>query len=172
MTDDDTGTILELYKTAVEMADRVSSRRSGANTFFLTVNTTLAAIVGIVSATRKVSPHDNLPTFDAFGLIVTAIAGIVLSFVWWMLLRYYRRLNSAKWDVINLLEKRLPVQPFTEEWRILHPDESTTKENVIKLPFWDRVKIRSKHREATIVEQVIPFVFMIIYFVLAFRILI
>ncbi len=172
MANDNTGTILELYKTAVEMADRVSARRAGANTFFLTVNTALATIVGIVSSVRKPLPHTNFPTFDAFGLVATAIAGIVLSFVWWMLLRYYRRLNSAKWDIINKLEKLLPAQPFTDEWKILHPDELTSTESVANLPWWKRVKVRSKHREATVVEQVIPFVFMGIYIALAFRVLI
>src|SRR5258708_1558294 len=69
---EDTGTILELYKTAVEMADRTSARRAGANSFFLTLNTALAAVVGIVSSARKPPPNGNLPTFDAFGLILTA----------------------------------------------------------------------------------------------------
>jgi hypothetical protein len=36
---------LELYKLAVEMADRVSARRATANAFFLTVNTALLAFV-------------------------------------------------------------------------------------------------------------------------------
>ena len=165
---DDTTTILELYKTAVEMADRVSARRAGANTFFLTVNTALAAVVGIVSSARKPPPHGNLPTFDAFGLIITAIAGIVLAWVWWMLLRYYRRLNGAKWDVINKLETRLPAQPFTDEWAVLHPDEPKTAEARKKLSWLKR----HKHREATVVEQVIPFVFMAIYIVLAIRVLV
>lgn len=171
MADDDTGTILELYKTAVEMADRVSARRAGTNTFFLTVNTALAAVVGIVSSARKPPPNGALPTFDAFGLIVTAIAGMVLAFVWWMLLRYYRRLNSAKWDVITKLEKRLPAQPFTDEWITLHPEEPTTAPAIAKLSMWKRVTMRSKHREATVVEQVVPFVFMGIYFLLAVRVI-
>lgn len=171
-SDEDTSTILELYKTAVEMADRVSARRAGANTFFLTVNTALAATVGIISSARKPPPHGNLPSFDAFGLVSTAIAGIVLAFVWWMLLRYYRRLNGAKWDVINKLEKRLPAQPFTDEWAALHPDEPPSKEGVATLHWWKRVKVRSKHREATVVEQVVPFVFMAIYIVLAIRVIV
>src|SRR5450756_2223267 len=95
MASDDTGTILELYKTAVEMADRTSARRAGANSFFLTLNTALAAVVGIVSSARKPPPHGNLPTFDAFGLVMTAAAGIVLSLTWRALLRYYRRLNLS-----------------------------------------------------------------------------
>lgn len=170
MANDDTSTILELYKTAVEMADRVSARRAGSNTFFITVNTALAAIVGIVSSARKPPPHDSLPSFDAFGLVATAIAGIVLSLVWWMLLRYYRRLNGAKWEVINKLEKKLPAQPFTDEWEILHPDEPTSDEKLAKLSWVQRVKVRTKHREATVVEQIVPFVFMAIYLVLASRV--
>ena len=168
MADDNTGTILELYKTAVEMADRVSGRRGGANTFFLTVNTALAAIVGIVSSARKPPPHGNLPTFDAFGLVSTAIAGMVLAFVWWMLLRYYRRLSAAKWDVINEMEMLLPARPFTDEWKKLHPDEPKSPEAVAKLPWWRR----TKHREATRVEQVVPFVFMAIYVALAIRVIV
>jgi hypothetical protein len=82
MADNDTGTILELYKTAVEMADRTSARRAGANSFFLTLNTALAAVVGIVSSARKPPPHGSLPSFDPFGLVVTAIAGIVLALTW------------------------------------------------------------------------------------------
>jgi hypothetical protein len=36
----------ELYKLAVEMADRISARRGIANSFFLTVNTGVVAILG------------------------------------------------------------------------------------------------------------------------------
>jgi hypothetical protein len=169
MANDDTSTILELYKTAVEMADRVSARRAGSNTFFLTVNTALAAIVGIVSSARKPPPHGSIPSYDAFGLVTTAIAGIVLAVVWWMLLRYYRRLNGAKWQVINHLEVKLPARPFTDEWAILHPDEPPTKEGLSKLAWGQRLKMRAKHREASVVEQVVPFVFMAIYVVLALR---
>ena len=154
------------------MADRVSARRAGANTFFLSVNTALAAIVGIESSARKPPPHGSLPSFDAFGLVATAIAGIVLSWVWWMLLRYYRRLNGAKWDVINKLEKALPAQPFTDEWAILHPNEPTSKEEIAKLSWGQRLRVRSKHREATVVEQYVPFVFMAIYIVLGVRVLV
>jgi hypothetical protein len=169
---DATDTILGLYNTAVEMADRVSARRAGANTFFLTVITALAAIVGIVSSARKPPPHGNVPSFDAFGLVSTAIAGIVLSFVWWMLLRYYRRLSAAKWDVINKLEQRLPAQPFTDEWKSLHPEEPLSTEEAAKLSWWKRVRVHNKHREATVVEQFVPFVFMVIYLVLAVRVVI
>ncbi len=38
---------MELYKLAVEMADRVSARRGTANAFFVTVNTALLAFLGL-----------------------------------------------------------------------------------------------------------------------------
>ena len=169
MADDDTDTILELYKTAVEMADRTSARRAGANSFFLTLNTALAAVVGIVSSARKAPPHGNVPAFDAFGLVLTAAAGIVLSLTWQALLRYYRRLNGAKFQVINEMEKRLPCQPFTEEWAILRPPPPAGEKTPTRWTRWWRRKVQ--HREATVVEQVVPLVFIVIYAALAIRVL-
>jgi hypothetical protein len=165
---DDTGTVLELYKTAVEMADRVSARRAGTNTFFLTLNTALAAVVGIVSSARRPPAQGHVPTFDGYGLVLTAAAGIVLALTWRALLRYYRRLNGAKWDVINKLEARLPSQPFTDEWAILHPKPTAGKEPTGVARWWDR---KVKHREATIVEQVVPMIFLVIYVALGLRVI-
>lgn len=169
---DNTGTLLELYKTAVEMADRVSARRAGANSFFVTLNTALAAIVGIVSAARKPPPHGNTPSFDAFGLCVTAAAGVVLAIVWWALLRYYRRLSRAKWDVINRLETRLPASPFTDEWAGLHPEGPAAGTAPARKRRMASLRPRVKHREATVVEQVVPFVFVVLYVILAVRVVV
>jgi hypothetical protein len=168
---EDSETLLELYKTAVEMADRVSARRSGANTFFLTLNTALAAVVGIVSSARKQSPGKDLPSFDSYGLLVTAVAGVVLAFVWWLLLRYYRRLNAAKFRVISKLEERLPAKLYTDEWALLHPDEAVESSSKSARSWTDRWRRKFKHREASLVEQTIPFVFMGIYVALGIRVL-
>ncbi len=172
MAEDETSTLLELYKTAVEMADRVSARRAGANSFFVTLNTALAAIVGIVSAARKPPPYGNLPSFDAFGLCVTAAAGIVLAMVWWALLRYYRRLSRAKWDVINRLETRLPASPFTDEWAELHPKEAAGGAQPAGKGRRGNLRLRVTHREATVVEQVVPFVFVVLYVILAIEVVV
>jgi hypothetical protein len=166
---DDTSTILSLYNTAVEMADRTSARRAGANSFFFSLNTALVAVVGIVSSARKPPPHGNLPTFDAFGLVLTAAAGIVLAFTWRALLRYYRRLNGAKFDVINEIEKQFPVKPYTDEWAILHPDPKEGEPSSKWGRWWQR---KVHHREATVVEQVVPLVFVGIYVALAIRVLV
>ena len=131
-------------------------------------------MVGIVSSARKPSPHGTVPSFDAFGLVLTAVAGIVLAIVWRALLAYYRRLNGAKFDVINRLEEQLPVQPYAEEWAILHPNEPDEpdaelgwRQLVKRLQRWRR---RTRHREATVIEQVVPLVFVAIYVALAARV--
>lgn len=152
------------------MADRTSARRAGTNSFFLTVNTALAAVVGIVSSARRPAAQGSVPSFDALGLFITAVAGIVLAFAWWMLLRYYRRLNGAKFQVINKMEERLPAKPYTDEWAILRPAPVTANESAQKWTRWWRRKVT--HREATVVEQVIPFVFMGIYLILGLRVII
>ncbi len=170
MATNDASTILDLYKTAVEMADRTSARRAGANSFFLTLTTGLAAVVGIVSSARPPRSQDTAGSLDAFGLLAAAVAGAVLSLVWWLLLRYYRRLNRAKFDVIIKLEQRLPVQLFTDEWAILHPAPPTAGEGHPAWTRWWRREV--KHREATVVEQVIPFVFVGIYLALGLGVLV
>src|SRR3954467_4119797 len=87
------GGYLDLYKLAVEMADRMSARRGVANSFFLTVNTGLTALLG----------GSDLRWY-------VALAGIVLCVTWWALLRSYRSLNAAKFDVILAMEKSLPAR--------------------------------------------------------------
>ena len=171
-TPNDSAARMEIYKLAVEMADRTSARRAGANSFFFTLHGALAAFVGIVSSARREPPNATLPSFDPFGLVITAAAGIVLSVTWWALLRYYRRLNGAKFEVINGIEQALPEQPYTREWELLHPDESLEEDPAgqPEQTGWARWLRRNHHREASVVEQVVPFVFAAIYVVLAVRV--
>src|SRR3712207_2121655 len=99
---------LELYKLAVEMAGRVSARRATANAFFLTVNTALLAFVSSGS-------------LNALWLV--ALAGIALSATWWVLLKSYRDLNAAKFQVITEMENNLDAKIFDDEWKRLKRSE-------------------------------------------------
>ncbi len=140
--------ILDIYKLAVEMADRVSARRAVANAFFLTVNTTLVAVVGL-SATQ---PDSTL----RFGAV--CLAGVAVSVCWWLLLRVYRQLNTAKFIVINQIEaEHLPIQPYTDEWTTLMPGEDGTSR---------RRRLGQVFRELGGVERIVPVVFGLLYIVL------
>jgi len=142
MVTDSQSTELELYKLAVEMADRVSARRALANTFFLTVNTGLAALLG----------GNQLRWY-------VAVAGIVFALAWWWLLQSYRRLNQAKFDVINALEPELPVQLFSAEWRHLSAMKKPGRVWPLTA-FW--AWIWSYHELGTI-ERLVPIAFVAIY---------
>ncbi|GGN87537.1 RipA family octameric membrane protein [Nocardia rhizosphaerihabitans] len=101
--------VLEQYRLYVEMTDRVSARRGLANSFFLSLNTgifTLASLFG------KSPPPDT-----AKWLVIPLIAILGQCFAWFYLVRSYRLLNSAKFQVIGALEERLPASPFWKaEW--------------------------------------------------------
>ena len=133
---------LDLYKLAVEMADRISSRRAIANTFFLTANTGLAALLG-GSSLRWYVPA----------------AGIVFAVAWWWLLQSYRKLSSAKFKVINAIELDLPVQLFSEEWRYLEGSKAPRR-------LWPPGRLwawLNSYHELGTVERIVPLAFACIY---------
>jgi hypothetical protein len=99
------GHLLDQYKLYVEMADRISQRRTAANTHFLSVNSAILAFVGYL--TSKDSP-------DYLWLL--AMAGCMLTLFWYSIVNSYRNLNTAKWQVVQDIEKRLPISPYDAEW--------------------------------------------------------
>ncbi|UGT60148.1 RipA family octameric membrane protein [Nocardia asteroides] len=103
--------ILEQYKLYVEMADRMSQRRGLANTFFLTLNTALLAAAGATGTLM------NAPLWQ----LSFALLGVLAqSAVWFYLLRSYRQLSAAKYQVIGWLEEQLPSSPYWRaEWDLL-----------------------------------------------------
>lgn len=140
--------VMEIYKLAVEMADRVSARRAVANAFFLTVNTTLVAVVGLRSET---SSSVLLP-------VSVCVAGIAVATCWWLLLRNYRHLNEAKFAVINRIEDaHLPIKPFLDEWAVLDGAESKPGR---------LTKVRAGFRQLGTIERVVPIVFGLLYVML------
>jgi hypothetical protein len=104
---------LEQYKITVEMADRVSARRNLVNTFFLTLHTLL---IGTASFIFEKGPRTSNPWSNIFPLA----ALLALCYVWWRLLRSYRQLNKAKYQVIGEFERKLPASPYwNAEWKLL-----------------------------------------------------
>jgi hypothetical protein len=134
---------VELYKLAVEMADRISGRRALANTFFLTVNTGLAALLGGKSLRWYV-----------------AVAGIVFAVSWWALLQSYRRLNWAKFEVINRIERdSLPLGIYSEEWKHL---QGTSSPRTMWPPKAVLAWLKG-YKELGTIERVVPIAFLGIY---------
>jgi hypothetical protein len=133
----------EIYKMAVEMADRVSARRGLANTFFLTINTTVLGVLGTHAASWYL-----------------AVAGIILCVSWWALLRSYRDLNAAKFKVILAMEKNLPAQPYGDEWSHLRKERALPSARRAGLRAW-----AAQYRELGVIERTVPWVFALVYLV-------
>ncbi len=137
--------VLDLYKMAIEMADRVSARRGQANQFYVSLET---LIVG-VPALLQVSDQGQV-LGEGRGNILSLL-GIIVAAVWWLQLRSYRDLNKAKFEVITEIEQNhLPIQIFKSEWDKLSSD---------LVPSW-----RSRYAELGTVERLVPVVFILINF--------
>lgn len=111
------GDVLEQYKLAVEMADRVSARRGTANLFYLSIQTTLLTAAGLTYTTVQ---HASW-----YSTLTLALTGCTISGAWWRQLTSYKLLNQAKFAVINAMEDRLPVKVFSDEWEILKHQTSS-----------------------------------------------
>jgi len=125
--------ILEQWKLYVEIVDRVSSRRSLTNTFFLTLNTAIFTVIGVVG---KVASH-----VSSWVLIFPLFVAVFECAAWWGLVRAYRHLVHAKFKVVAALEERLPASPYSRA------------ESVALGPSWLR------YRPISMLEQWIPILF-------------
>ena len=101
---------LEIYKTNLDMADRISSRRQSANSFFLSINTAAGGFVGYV--------HLGAEKLSSFYFFI-GIAGMILCYTWYRLIRSYKNINSGKFRVVHEIERNLPMSPYDAEWEIL-----------------------------------------------------
>jgi hypothetical protein len=137
------GNYFEIYKIAVEMADRISGRRGLANSFFLTINTAVLGILG---------------THESNWYL--AVAGIILCVSWWALLKSYRDLNRAKFEIILAMEDRLPARLYGDEWARLRKERARFAPGVGALRPW-----LAQYRELGVVERTVPWVFVLVYLV-------
>ncbi|WP_345207332.1 RipA family octameric membrane protein [Fodinibacter luteus] len=131
--------VVDQYKLYVEMADRVSARRSLANTFFLTLNTAIFVAIGVFWK----DPPRASPWLGLMPLLVL----VLQCLVWFWIIRSYRQLNAGKWAVVGALERRLPASPWwTAEWSALGSGKDPSR-------YWP----------LTHVEQWVPFLFAVAY---------
>ena len=131
--------LMDQYKVYVEMADRVSARRSLTNTFFLTLNSAIFTVFGVLW-TRP-------PNGSVWWLVFPLVALVGQCIAWYWLLRSYRQLNAAKYTVIGAIESKLPISPYWRaEWKALGEG-----------------KVRSRYLPLTHLEQWVPVLFGVTY---------
>jgi hypothetical protein len=147
-------TTVDLYKVAVEMADRISERRGRANAFFLTLNVALVAALGLASpeiSNRSAHSIDHVLS-ARWGTFLLAIGGEAIAAAWFLLLKSYRDLNRAKFSVIHEIEEKLPIRVFAREWELLRPHAPDH--------WW---RLWRRYAEFGVIERAVPIVFAAIY---------
>lgn len=124
---------LDQYKLYLEMADRISSRRQTANTFFVSLNTVLIALAGYAQTATS--------SGKLFYFLVS-LSGLVICYIWYRLVKSYKNLNSAKFKVLHEVEKELPFKLYDAEWEAV-----------------GRGKNKSLYHPFTSLEMRVPWVF-------------
>lgn len=104
--------LLEQYKVYVSSAEKISDRRQKANEFFLALNSGLVTLLGFVIG--RISTNVNVTVIG-----LAAVAGIIMCYLWYRIVRSYKGLNSGKFKVIHAIESRLPLALYDTEWEIL-----------------------------------------------------
>ena len=123
--------LFEQYKLYVEMANDVSKRRDKTNKFYLSIISLLMALFSTITSITK--------EWTLFLIPFTIM--VLFCLIWRENIKSYSTLNRGKFDVINEIEKELPVKGFTIEW--------------------DLIKTYN-YKELTKVEQNIPLIILII----------
>jgi len=136
---------LEQYKLYVEMADRISARRQTANTFFVSLNTILITMAGYAKSATST---------EWFFYFVTSLAGLIICYIWFRLVKSYKNLNSGKFKVVHAIERELPFKLFDAEWEAL----GGGRDNSLYQPF-------------THLELRVPWVFGVIHMLVVFYVL-
>jgi len=137
--------LLDQYKLYAGTADLISDRRQTANAFFLTLNSALLAFLGLVAEVKGTTEETPV-----VWMLAVSVAGVILCYAWFRLVRSYRDLNSGKYKIIHALERHLPAAPFDAEWEAVGRGKDPKR----LIPF-------------TRVEQRIPWIFAALYVALA-----
>lgn len=113
-----------IWQTCVEMADSVSQRRDSMNNLFATLNLAVIAAISWMWDMRT-----------AF----LCAAGLVVCIVWLLYINSFKKLNTAKFEVILNIEQKMGLSPYKDEWEMLKKQKryisGTTLERILPIAF-------------------------------------
>ena len=100
--------VFQEYKMYTEQKENFIDRNFRTNRFYM------IAIVGLIFA--MIYTNNILFLNYITATLVFAFLGIAVSSLWWMNVDSYNTLIKVKYsDVIEKIEEKLPINPFTEE---------------------------------------------------------
>ena len=118
--------LLEQYKLYVQSAESISSNRIATTRYLLTLNAALLALYGLQPL--------NLGSSDL--ALAIPVTGVLVSALWYGLIRSYRNLNGIKFELIHKIEERLPATLFKTEWGVVKKRSGRPYIPVTKIERW------------------------------------
>ena len=100
--------LLEQYKLYVQSAENVSARRVASNRYLLSLNAALVALYGLQSANFG----------QGYWTLLLPVMGIVVSALWYLIIKAHSDLNRIKFRVIHEFEQHLPAAMYKHEWSL------------------------------------------------------
>lgn len=98
--------LFQQYRLFIDSAEKISERRSHLNSFFITLH---SLFVSGLSFFRF--------SINEYAIPICLFGGI-LALLWWYMLCNYRSLNKAKFQIIQEIEKQLPINLYSTEWSL------------------------------------------------------
>jgi hypothetical protein len=134
---------LALFELYLATAEKVSDRRVQANSWMLSVNSAIVAVYGYLQA-DKLAVHASE---KAVWLWAIPAAGALVCVAWMALLTSYRKLNRAKFAVLEQIEADLAFPLFAREREAYR---------------------RDRRRSLSTIETLIPACFVLLYAAMLF----
>ncbi len=106
------------YELFLESAEKVSDRRASNNKWMLSVNSAITSLYGYLSANGDKAETTAVLVWQW----AIPTAGILSCLAWIALLTSYRKLNTAKFKVLNDIEEGLPHRMYAKEYEYLKSD--------------------------------------------------
>lgn len=94
------------------LSDSSNARRT-FHTLFISINTMIFAGIAFVG-----SNEDSAVSISRELLLFANVFGIIMSFVWWRIIKNYRERNRAILSIISEIEERLPLRLFQSEYKM------------------------------------------------------
>lgn len=117
---------IQQYELFVNDTRELADRRQRSNHFFLAMVSSLIAAIVLLEGSGQSAQRV---------LVGLKIPGALISFGWWLNIRSFRELSSARFKILSQMEKYLPFDPFDTEWKTLASHDS----RYLKLTFLEQM---------------------------------
>ncbi len=126
----DKNEIMELYKLHAKFANDVTAWRQKTNAFYISLFTIIISFGSFFGINEK------------YSIALPCIVCGIISILWFLQIRSFRILNSAKFHALDKMEDCFAIKPFEIEWTMAK---------------------KLNYARFTIIEQLIPIVFFVLF---------